>query len=123
MNLHEIRRGTACVAGLAVLGLFSMALLGCQTAATRVVPAASEYHKVLVADDIALMMRQAGFCDADILKYGTDVRNALATRGTARVEKDDVVCAIFYAQKETIYVTTDAGKAFFYQIRSVSKDG
>jgi hypothetical protein len=121
MNLHQERHGTARAAGLAALGLILMTLLGCQTAATRVVPAASEIHKALAADDIVLMMRQAGFSDADILKRGTDIRNALATHGTARVETNDVVRAIFYAQKDTIYVTTNTGKAFFYQIRPESK--
>ena len=121
MNLHEKRRGTARVAGLAALGLLVMTLLGCQTATLRVVPAASEQHTALTADDIVLMMRQAGFSDGDILKHGTNVRNALATHGTARVETDDVVRAIFFAQKDTVHVTTSTGKPFFYRIRSESK--
>jgi hypothetical protein len=123
MMAHEKQRGMARIAGLVALVLFPVMLPGCQTATMRVVPIASEHHMALAADDIVLMMRQAGFTDSEILKYGTDVRNALATQGSARVEVDDVVRAIFFAQKDTVHVTTTVGKAFFYQIRPEPKGG
>ena len=78
MMAHEKQRGMARITGLVALVLFPVMLAGCQTAAMHVVPTASEHHLALAADDIVLMMRQAGFTDSEILKYGTDVRNALA---------------------------------------------
>ncbi len=111
------------MAGLVALSLFSMTFLGCQTGATRVMPAPGEHHKTLSADDVVLLMRQSGFGDSDILQYGTDLRNALATQGVARVEIGDVVRAIFCAQEESVYVTTSMGKAFFYPIHAAPKAG
>jgi hypothetical protein len=86
----------------------------------HVVPFAGQYRTALVADDIVLVMRQAGFSDDDILKFGTDVRNALATHGAARVEMSDLVRAIFIAKKDAIYVTTSTGKNFIYHVQSES---
>ena len=114
--MHANRHRIACVVGLIALGLFPMMNSGCQT--TRVAPFAGKYRAALAADDVVLAMRQADFSDDDILKYGTDVRNALATHGAARVEMSDLVRAIFVAQNDAIYVTTSTGKNFIYHIRS-----
>ena len=112
--MYANRHKLTCLVGLITLAFIPIALLGCQT--TRIAPFAGEDRTGLVADDVVLMMRQAGFEDEDIIAYGTELRNALASHGAARLEKDDVVQAIFVIKKEGVYVTTRSGKNFIYSI-------
>lgn len=69
---------------------------------------------VLDADDIVNMMQRAGFDDDKILETGTDLRNALAYSGAARIETHNTVEAIFSVSGTEIYVSTRANGNFVY---------
>jgi len=88
-------------------------LAGCQT--IRVEPFAGRYRVGLTADDTVAIMRRAGLSDEDILEYGTELRNSLALRGAARIQKGDRLVALFVARKDDVIVATEDGTTFVYE--------
>ncbi len=99
-----------CVVGLALAVAF---LAGCQT--LRVEPLPGRYRIGLTAEDTVKMLRQAGLSDEEILKGGTDLRNSLASHGSARVERGDTLLALFVVRGDEIIVSGRSGSRFVYR--------
>ena len=77
----------------------------------------------LTADDVVVIMLQAGFTDDEIILFGTDLRNKLATSGAARIHAEDKVQALFAVKGDYVHCSSrkrgsfiyDFKKKFFYQ--------
>ena len=70
----------------------------------------------LSSDDIVRIMRRAGFSDEQILKLGTELRNALLTSGAAQIKKGQVE-AIYAVHGEYVFITTRLRGSFVYDLR------
>ena len=109
---------------LLLLLLVSGAVVGCEsTPATesrdlRVVPFANRYVTALDASQTVELMRRAGFSRDQILEHGTDLRNALAVHGGGRIHQGHRVRAIFAVHEHHLYVSTDTGAAFIYELET-----
>ena len=112
-------RLTRC--GLLSLLLF-LALLpaGCATSQShgRVDPLPSQQVVALNSDDIVRVMRRAGFSDEQILEFGTDVRNGLASSGAAQVRVGDKVEAIFAVDGNYLHGTSRLRGSFIYDLKT-----
>jgi hypothetical protein len=105
------------VAALIALGM--LAGSGC-VHTTQVRPLGGSGGVVLDADDVVHLMLRAGFEEERILELGPDLRDALAHGGTARIEKDNQVEAIFSVSGTEVYVSTRAHGNFVYDTGSKS---
>ncbi|NIA15250.1 MAG: hypothetical protein GWP08_14365 [Nitrospiraceae bacterium] len=101
--------------GAHVLGLCLAAVLlaGCQT--TRVEALPGRYTIGLTADDTVGLLRHAGLSDTEIVEEGTDLRNSLASQGSARIMRGKDLVAMFVVRGEEVIVSTGDGKRFVYQ--------
>lgn len=70
----------------------------------------------LTADDVVVVMRQAGFSDAEIVDVGPDLRNALATSGSAHIRSQDKTEAIFAIERSYLYVASRRRGSFVYDL-------
>jgi hypothetical protein len=98
----------ACGIGLVLFGL-----AGCTTMDQSVALATQPVMAIAVgdaravsADDLASAMVGAGFVKDDILRYGPDVEQALATSGGAQVRQNKMVDALFAVHGDKLYVTS-----------------
>ena len=78
------------VTGLFVMVCALVALGGCSrsslpTRGTEVVAVPNRQVVELNSDDVVRIMLRSGFSDAAVLELGTDLRNALAVQGSARI--------------------------------------
>jgi hypothetical protein len=103
---------------LAVAGLVS-ALAGCMTvdrsvelATSSVVPITVGDANVVPAYDLAAAMVEAGFTEEEILRYGPDVHEALATSGGAQVREGKVVNALMAVHGNDLYITSRSRGTF-----------
>ena len=72
----------------------------------------------LTADDIVCVMTRAGFTDEQILDLGTDVRNALATTGCARIRVGRKVEALFAVVGDCLHVTSRRRGHFIFDLKT-----
>lgn len=79
---------------------------GCISHAPQVMGIPNQMAAALTADDVVPMMRRAGFTDEQILEYGPDLRNLLATSGAAQIRIGDKVEAIFAVDESRLNVST-----------------
>lgn len=98
--------------------LAAVALAGCQTLdqSAWVQPVTNAEVVALDADDVVRIMQRAGFSDRQVLDLGTDVRNALAVSGSAKVRVGEKVEAIFAAVGRTVQATTRRRGGFIYNV-------
>ncbi len=66
----------------------------------------------VTAIDLARAMLTAGFTPDQVLDYGPETRNALATYGGAEIRQDGLVSAIFSVRDNYIYVTSRSRGTF-----------
>ncbi len=71
----------------------------------------------LSADDIVLIMRQAGFSDGQIMELGPDVRDGLLFSGAVQVRRKKKVEAIFAVNSDYIFITTRLRGSFIYDLK------
>jgi len=71
----------------------------------------------LGADDLVQVMRRAGFSDEQILKLGTELRNALLYSGAAQVKLRDKVEAVFAVHGDYVFITTRLRGSFIYDVK------
>jgi hypothetical protein len=71
----------------------------------------------LEADDVVMIMRRAGFGDADILEHGTRLRNALARTGAARISYGRMTEALFMVVEEYVHVSSRRKGSFIYSTK------
>jgi hypothetical protein len=98
----------ACGIGLVLFGL-----AGCTTMDQSVALATQPVMAIAVGDaravspdDLASAMVGAGFAKDDILSYGPDVEQALASSGGAQVRQNKMVDALFAVHGDKLYVTS-----------------
>jgi hypothetical protein len=96
----------------AALCITAVVLAGCYGAKRLkgVEPVWSQVTCELTADQVVALMREAGFTDDEILKLGTDVRNALASEGGAKIMTTKYTRAMFVVYEVYIYVVVREGK-------------
>lgn len=105
-------------AGLAAL-VALLLLAGCaRDRAVRVVPLGNQTVAALTADDVARILRRAGFGHEQIVEMGTDVRNALSTTGAAKVRVGEKVEAIFAVNGHSIQGTSRRRGSFSYDFEA-----
>ena len=89
-----------------------LSLIGC--AHTRLTPLSNQDVIALTADDVAYVMRQAGFSDEQILDMGTDVRNILATSGSVQIRIGNKVEVILAVRGNYLHVSSRQRGNFVY---------
>ena len=99
-----------------LLLISSLILAGCANTQTRVDPLPSHQVVALSSDNIVHVMRRAGFSDEQILEFGTDVRNGLASSGAAQVRVGDKVEAIFAVEGQYLHGTSRLRGSFIYDL-------
>lgn len=58
----------------------------------------------LESDDIIKIMQRAGFNDKQIIDYGTDLRNSLALQGSAQIQVQEKILAIFAIHGSYVHI-------------------
>lgn len=104
---------------ITALSLLVMALtiVGCMsTRGIQVIPLGSRGTLDLSADNIVEIMRAAGFSDAQIIEYGTEVHDGLAHSGAVQIKMGRKVEAIFAVNGNDIYISTRLRGYFIYNI-------
>jgi hypothetical protein len=102
---------SACAVAVCLAAVF---LAGCQTT-MRVEPLPGRYTIGLTADDTVKMLRQAGLSDEEVLESGMELRNSLASHGSARVCRGDALLALFVVRGDEIIVSARNGNRFVYR--------
>ena len=99
--------------GAAVIVLLVGILNGCASVDPNfammnntVVPVPSGEATAVSAYSLADAMLKAGFTRDEVLDYGTELRNALATSGGAQIRRGKIVEAIFAVHAQELYVTS-----------------
>ena len=85
---------------------------------TKVVPLINDDVAVLSADDIALVMRRAGFTDELIIEFGPDLRNCLAEAGAAQIRVEKRIQAVFAVKRDYLHVSSLRKGNFTYDLVS-----
>jgi hypothetical protein len=112
------------VVGCAHLGKFTKGIGSLTTGSSKhatelqVIPLSNQDVIALAADDIIRIMRRAGFSDDQILKLGTDVRNALLLSGAAQVKLKDKIEVIFAVHDDYVFITTRLRGHFIYDVKA-----
>lgn len=126
--IHQSLVRPAGRVGIAIVVLF--ALSGCMTVDQSVALATQPVTAVAIGDankvsayDLASAMLQAGFSQDDILRYGPDVDDALATAGGAQVRQDKMVSALFAVHGNRLYVTSRTRGTFVVPLGGASTAG
>ena len=103
---------------LSLLLFLALFPAGCATNQShgRVDPLPSQQVVALSADDVVRVMRRAGFSDEQILEFGTDVRNGLASSGAAQVRVGKKVEAIFAVDGNYLHGTSRPRGSFIYDM-------
>lgn len=88
-------------------------------AGIRVIPLSNRSVLALSPDDVAEIMRRAGFSNDQILEYGTELRNGLAESGAVQIkngEKVEAVFAINLEEGNRVYISTRLRGNFIYDV-------
>lgn len=102
-----------------LLALALAAGTGCAPRRTgQVTPVSNREVIALTADDTVRLMQRAGFSEEQVLEFGTDLRNALATTGAVQIRIADKVEAIFAVDGEYVYGSSRRRGSFVYEPRT-----
>jgi len=106
---------------LTLLALLALGVGGCARSSTgiRIIPLSNRSVLALNPDDVVEVMRRAGFSDAQILEYGTDLRNGLAESGAVQIKigkKVEAVFAINLSESNCVYISTRLRGNFIYDV-------
>ncbi|MFW6155452.1 MAG: hypothetical protein ACOC95_09565 [Planctomycetota bacterium] len=82
----------------------------------RIVPLPNRSAVALTADDVVIMMLRAGFSEEQILELGTDLRNALAANGSARLRVGEATEALFAVVDRVVHVSSRRRGSFIYDL-------
>jgi hypothetical protein len=108
---------------LTLLTLVALGIGGCARSSTgiQVIPLSNRSVLALNPDDVIEIMRRAGFSDAQILEYGTDLRNGLAESGAVQIKigkKVEAVFAVNLSEGNCVYISTRLRGNFIYDVES-----
>jgi hypothetical protein len=70
----------------------------------------------LSADQVVAIMREAGFSDKEILKYGRELRNALASQGGAKIMSSRYTEAIVIVQPGYICIVRRGSREILFPL-------
>jgi hypothetical protein len=107
---------------LTLLTLIAFGVGGCahsRSTGIRVIPLSNRSVLALNPDDVVEIMRRAGFSDAQILEYGTDLRNGLAESGAVQIKigkKVEAVFAVNLSESNCVYISTRLRGNFIYDV-------
>jgi hypothetical protein len=106
---------------LTLLALLALGVGGCARSDTgiRIIPLSNRSVLALNPDDVVEVMRRAGFSDAQILEFGTDLRNGLAESGAVQIKigkKVEAVFAINLSESNCVYISTRLRGNFIYDV-------
>lgn len=87
-----------------------------RSAGFEVIPLSNQEVVALDADDVVQVMRRAGFSDEQILRLGTDLRNALLYSGAVQIKLRDKVEAVFAVHGDYVFITTRLRGSFIYDV-------
>ncbi len=103
----------------ALLALLILGVAGCtQNTGIQVMPMSNRSVLTLTADDVVQVMRAAGFSDAQIEEYGTNLYDGLARSGAVQVKVDDTVEAVFAINGDSVYISTRLRGHFIYNVQT-----
>lgn len=137
MKSKAVRSAWTLVASALLVSWLAVTFSGCATGnhhsqqvgqlhELHVVPLINREVAALTADDVVRIMTRAGFHDAEILELGPDLRNALATEGSAEIRVRERTVAIFSIEERYVYGTSIRGGNLIYPLESgwsTSKQG
>lgn len=105
-----------------LLSLVSLACLlpGCISYSPQVMGIPNQMAAALTAEDVVIVMRRAGFSDEQILKFGPDLRNLMASAGAVQIRVGDKVDAMFAVSEEHLVVSTRSNGTFSYPLPKAS---
>lgn len=99
--------------------VLALTIVGCMsTRGIQVIPMGSRGVLDLSADDVVEIMQAAGFSDAQIIDYGTEVHDGLAQSGAVQIKMGRKVEAIFAVNGNDIYISTRLRGYFIYNINT-----
>ncbi|MHC4207238.1 MAG: hypothetical protein ACYSTT_21490 [Planctomycetota bacterium] len=106
---------------LTLLALVALGIGGCSRSGTgiQVIPLSNRSILALSPDDVVEVMKRAGFSDAQILEYGTDLRNGLAESGAVQIKIGDKIEAVFainLSESNCVYISTRLRGNFIYDV-------
>lgn len=110
---HKIK--CSCVI---VTMLLLLTLGGCLRSGIQVVPVPNQNVLSLNADEIVQILRQVGFTDQQIQKYGWSIREGLAKSGAVRILIDDVVEAGFAVRGDEVFISSRSRGYWIYNINT-----
>jgi hypothetical protein len=114
-----MRRKSATVFLLAFCALVGLG--GCSrsrlpTRGTEVVALPNRQVVELNSDDVVKVMLRSGFPDEAVLELGTDLRNALAVQGSARIRIGKRTEALFAVVGDYLHVSSRTRGSFIYDL-------
>jgi len=83
----------------------------------KIIALSNQNVVALSANDVIEIMRRAGFSDEQILKLGTQIRNALLYSGAAQVKLRDKVEVVFAVHGDYVFITTRLRGSFIYDVK------
>ncbi len=106
---------------LVMAGILLLLCVGCAHAPSRygtpetaIIPLPNNENVDLKAEDVAKIMRRAGFSDQQIIDLGPDLRNQMADTGAAEVKMNDKVEAIFAVKGPYVHGSSRRTGSFVY---------
>lgn len=70
----------------------------------------------LCSDDVVKILLRSGLDEEQILKFGTDFRNAVATNGAARIRVGKKTEALFAVVDDYLHVSSRTRGSFIYDL-------
>ncbi len=114
---YNSRNGSLMFA-LTMLALLALSAAGCapQSTGIQIMPVGNRDVLDLSAADIIKVMQAAGFSDAQIYEYGTEVHDGIARRGAVHVQIDGTIEVVFAAKGSSVYISTLGRGHFIYNV-------
>ena len=114
-------RNSSMTIMLMLLALLALGAVGCVRNSTgiRVVALSNRDVLDLSPNDVVELMRRAGFSDNQVLEYGTDLRNGLATSGAVQIKigkKVEAVFAVNLSDGDCVFISTRLRGNFIYNV-------
>jgi len=106
---------------LTLLALLALGAVGCarNSMGIRVIALSNRDVLDLSPNDVVELMRRAGFSDNQVLEYGTDLRNGLATSGAVQIKigkKVEAVFAVNLSDGDCVFISTRLRGNFIYNV-------
>ena len=114
-------RNSSLAIMLTLLALLALGAVGCarNSMGIRVIALSNRDVLDLSPNDVVELMRRAGFSDNQVLEYGTDLRNGLATSGAVQIKigkKVEAVFAVNLSDGDCVFISTRLRGNFIYNV-------